>query len=421
VATATTNTFWEPGVTEILIDELGHLGDGVGRLDGKPLFVPLTLPGERVEVEVAGPRARLVRVVEASPDRIEPPCPHFGSCGGCGLQHLSAGAYAAFKRRLVADALADRGLEVPIAEPVMVPPASRRRVTFAGMLAGRRAIVGFNERQSHRLVAVEACPVIRHELLAARPAAEALTLLIAPRKGALDISATLTEAGLDVAVSGLPARDVERLRGPLIDIASRHDLARLAVAGEVMVERRPPVVLVDGVGVVPPPGGFLQASSEAEEAMAGLVAAAVGKARRVADLYAGVGTFALRLARTADVLAAEGEAGAVAALDRAARTLSGRHRIAIEKRDLARRPYVEKELEKIDAVVFDPPRTGAAEQSLWLARSKVPTVVAVSCNPATLARDLRTLVDGGYRIETVTPVDQFLWSSHVEVVAVLRR
>lgn len=409
-------------MTEILIDELGHLGDGVGHLAGKPVFVPFALPGERIEADIEGDRARLVSILAASDDRAEPPCPHYGVCGGCSLQHLKAGAYTAFKRRLVVDALADRGLAPPVAEPVLVPPASRRRATFAGLMAGgHRPIVGFNERMSHRLVTLETCPVIRPELMSAQPALAALVEAIRPRKGALDFSVTTCETGLDVMVSGFPARDVDRLRLTLIDIANRFDLARLSAAGEVVVERRPPLVTIDGVAVVPPPGGFLQACGEAEDAMAALVTAAVGKAKRVADLYAGVGTFALRLARTADVYAAEGEAGAVAALDRAARGLTGRHRITAERRDLSRRPLIEKELDKFDAVVFDPPRTGAAEQSQWLARSKVATVVAVSCNPATLARDLKTLVDGGYRLDSVTPVDQFLWSSHVEVVAVLRR
>lgn len=408
-------------MTEILIEELGHLGDGIGTVDGKPVFVPLTLPGERVDVGLSGGRARLVSVLEPSPDRIDAVCPHYGTCGGCALHHLAPAPYAAFKRRLVVDALADRGLAPEVSEPVLVPPASRRRATFAGMMAGRHPLVGFNERASHRLVTLASCPVMRPEMLAVLPALSDITGLIQPRKGTLDFAVTTTETGLDVAVSGISGRDIDRLRLPLIDLAARHDLARLSAAGEIVVERRPPIVMIDGVAVVPPPAGFLQASAEAEAAMADLVIAAVGKAKRVADLYCGVGTFALRLARSAEVLAAEGDAGSVAALDRAARGMSGRHRITIERRDLARRPFVEKELEKFDAVVFDPPRVGAAEQSLWLSRSRVPTIVAVSCNPATFARDLKTLVDGGYHIETVTPIDQFLWSSHVEVVAVLRR
>lgn len=213
----------------------------------------------------------------------------------------------------------------------------------------------------------------------------------------------------------------ERLRVPLIQLAEEFDLARLTVGGEIVVERRPPLVRIDGVAVVPPPGGFLQAAVEAEAAMAEIVLAAAAGAKRVADLYAGVGTFAIRLARRSEVLAAEGDAAAVASLDRAMRTMTGRHRITPERRDLARRPFVEKELDRFDAVVFDPPRAGAPEQSAWLARSAVPTIIAVSCNPATLARDLRTLVDGGYGIERVVPIDQFRWSSHVEVVAVLRK
>lgn len=410
-------------MTELLIERLGHLGDGVATAgDGRPLFVPFALAGETVDVAANGGGVRLNRVVTPSPDRVEPECSHFGTCGGCALQHLAPAPYAAFKRQLVIDALADRGLTPEVGEARLVPHRSRRRATFAGIMAGRHPLVGFNERGSHRLVAIDDCAVLKPELLAARPALVALTGLIAPRKGGLDLTVTLTAAGLDLSVAGIGARDVDRLRLPLIELAQRFDLARLSAGGEAIVERRPPVIDIDGLPVALPPGGFLQASGESETIMGELVAAAIpARAKRVADFFSGVGTFALRLARKAEILAVEGDAAAVAALDRAARGMVGRHRITAERRDLARRPYVEKELEKIDAVVFDPPRAGAAEQSQWLARSKVPTVVAVSCSPATLARDLRTLVDGGYRIESVTPIDQFLWSAHVEVVAVLRR
>ncbi len=417
------NIFSERALTELVIDHLGHRGDGVVlQPDGRSLFVPYALTGETVDADVHGGAARLNRVVVPSPDRIEPACRHFGACGGCLLQHVAPAPYAAFKRRLVVDALADRGLAPEVGETRLVPPHARRRATFAGLMAGRHPLVGFNERGSHRLVSLEDCPVVKPRLLAALPALTALTGLVAPRKGGLDLTVTLTAGGLDVSVAGIAARDVDRLRQPLTELAARFDLARLSAGCEAIVERRPATIDIDGVAVTLPPGGFLQASQEAETIMGELVTAAIpAKTKRVADLFSGVGTFALRLARIAEVLAVEGEAGAVASLDRAARGMTGRHRIITEKRDLAHRPLVEKELEKIDAVVFDPPRAGAAEQSRWLSRSKVPTVVAVSCNPATLSRDLRTLVDGGYRIETVTPVDQFLWSSHVEVVTVLRR
>ncbi len=408
-------------MAEFEIDRLGHRGDGLAEVEGRTVYVPFALPGERVAAVLDGDRAREVRVLRTSPDRADPPCPHFGICGGCALQHLAPGPYAAFKRRLVVDALEDRGLHPEVAATVPIPSASRRRATFAGLMAGRRPLVGFNERGSHRIVPVETCPVSMPRMLGARPALEDLTRLFEPRKAAIDLSVTLCEGGFDVAVAGVRPRDVERLRLPLADVAGAHDLARLSAAGEVVVERRAPVVMIDGVPVVPPPGGFLQASAAAEAAIADLVLAGVGGARRVADLFAGVGTFALRRARRATVLAAEGDKAAAAALDRAMRAATGRGRITVEARDLTRRPLVEKELDRLDAVVFDPPRAGAAEQSAWIAKSAVPAVVAVSCNPATLARDLRTLVDGGYRIEAVTPVDQFLWSAHVEAVAILRR
>lgn len=408
-------------MTDLLVTRLGHRGDGIAEHEGRTVFVPYALPGETVRATVTGERADAGSLVSTSPDRIAPTCPHFGICGGCVLQHLAPAPYAAFKRRLVVDALADRGIDAPVADAVVVPPHSRRRATFAGVMAGRRALVGFHERASHRVVDLVTCIIAEPGLLAAKPALEAITARLQPRKGALDLTVTATRTGLDVAVQGIAGKDVEKHRLPLIEIADGFDLARLSAAGEVIVERRQPLVMIDDIPVLLPPGGFLQASAAAEAAMAELVVAATAGARRVLDLYAGVGTFALRLARTATVTAAEGDAAAVAALDRAARGMTGRGRIAVERRDLARRPYVEKELAGFDAVVFDPPRAGAAEQSSWLAKSVVPTVVAVSCNPATLARDLRTLMDGGYRVEAVTPIDQFLWSAHVEVVAVLRR
>lgn len=408
-------------MTDLVIDRLGHRGDGIATHEGRTVFVPFALPGETVSAEVDGDRAQEVRIVAPSADRAEPPCPHFGICGGCILQHLAPAPYAAFKRQLVIDALADRGLSPEVGEAVTVPQQSRRRATFAGVMAGRRPLVGFNERASHRVVAIEVCFVAMPEIVAARPALEAITALVQPRKRALDLSVTATGTGLDVAVGGLAGKDVDRHRLRLIEVATRFDLARLSAGGEAIVERRAPMVTIDEVPVLLPPGGFLQASAAAEAAMGDLVRTAIGGAKRVADLYAGVGTFSIRLARSATVSAFEGDAGAIAALDKAARGMTGRSRITPERRDLARRPLVEKELDRFDAVVLDPPRAGAAEQCGWLAKSKVKTVVAVSCNPATLARDLRTLVDGGYRVESVTPVDQFLWSSHVEVVAVLRR
>jgi 23S rRNA (uracil1939-C5)-methyltransferase len=408
-------------VTEFVIDRLGHRGDGIARIDGRTVYAPLTLPGERVRAQLAGDRAVDLQVLEPSSDRVAPPCPHFGACGGCALQHLAPAPYAGFKRRLVIDALADRGLAPDVEETVMLTPGTRRRVTFAGLMAGSMPLVGFNARASHRIIPVETCAVALPAVVSARPALEAIVRLAEPRKAAIDLSVTATIAGLDVAAAGVAPKAVDRLRLPLTEVATRFDLARLSIGGDVVVERRPPVVSIDGIAVVPPPGGFLQASAEAERVMGGIVVDAVGSARRVADLFAGVGTFSFPLARTATVTAVEGDAGAVAALDRAMRTMTGRGRVTTERRDLSRRPLVEAELARFDAVIFDPPRAGAAEQSAFLARSKVGTVVAVSCNPATLARDLRILVDGGYRIIRVVPVDQFLWSAHVEAIAVLTR
>mgnify|MGYP001274336129 CR=1 FL=1 len=420
----------------LTIDRLGHQGDGVATADGAEVFVPFALPGERVRARIEGGRGEVVEIVEASPDRVAPPCPHYTDCGGCTLQHLAAAPYAAFKRRLVEDAFAARGLEPEVGEAIVVPPGSRRRVVLAARRAGGRLLFGFHGRKSHRIVPITACPVAEPAIVAALPALARLAGIAAPKKGDLAVTVVATAAGLDVALGGLSAKDVDRDRLALVETAMAAGFARLAAAGEVVVERTPPMLAFGRAAVVPPPGGFLQAAAAGEAALAGLVTAAIGgagsgdpghkgsasrTATSVADLFAGAGTFTFRLAETARVHAVEGERSALAALDRAARHSGGLKTLTTERRDLFRDPLSPAELARFDAVVFDPPRAGAAAQAGALAASTVPVVVAVSCNPATLARDCRLLVDGGYRLGAVTPVDQFLWSAHVEAVAVLRR
>ena len=401
-------------MAEVAVRRLGARGDGLAA-DG--LAVAGALPGETVRVEPEKPgRARLLAVLAPSPDRVAPFCPHFGTCGGCAVQHLAPEPYAAWKRDLVGEALSRAGFDVPV-EPLRdAHGRGRRRITLHIRAGDGGPAAGFMAARSHDLVAIEACPAAEPRLAPAAPAARALGRALGLSKP-LDAVVVATEGGLDVDLRGHgPASDKRRLA--LVALAGELDLARLSLHGEVLVERRPPRL---ATGLVPPPGGFLQATEAGEALLAALVVEAVGKARRIADLFSGCGPLALRLAARAEVHAVETEAAALAALDRAARAATGLRRVTTERRDLFRRPLLKPELDRFDAVVFDPPRAGAEAQARWLAESKVPVVVGVSCDPVTFARDAGILAAGGYRLERVTPVDQFKWTPHVEMVGVFRR
>ncbi|MCA1297871.1 class I SAM-dependent RNA methyltransferase [Stappia indica] len=406
------------------ITALAHKGEGRTDTPDGPVHVPYTLPGEEVRISVEGSRARLSEVLTPAPERVEPVCRHFGSCGGCALQHMAHQPYLDWKRELVVSALAARGLTPEVEPTVDAAGRGRRRAVLAATGAGGRVLLGYHQRASHRLVAIRECPVLVPEIVAALADLSAVAKPVLPRKGEVTLSVLATSTGLDVALTS-PVRVTRQMVPELVETAMAAGFARLSLNGDVLVEARAPLLDIGGAPLVPPPGGFVQATAEGEAALAERVVVGVGKARKVADLFAGSGTFALRLARKATVHAVEGEAAALAALDRAARGASGLRPVRIERRDLFRNPLTALEIddfgEGVEAVVFDPPRAGAEAQARELARSKVPTVVAVSCNPGTLARDLRHLVDGGYRIASVLPVDQFRYSPHIEVVVVLHR
>jgi len=391
------------------IVRLAPRGDGV-TADGR--FVPATVPGDRVRFD---PFA-----VDPGPDHATPPCRHFPDCGGCQLQHVTDAAYVRWVTARIMAALDAARVAVAVIEPVALsPPRSRRRAALRAVKRGGRLTLGFNADASHRIVDLAECWVLTPGLFA----------LVAPLRGLLGaalrdgdgagVTLTGSETGIDVLLANVAARtlaDLERLN----EFAVLHDPARLSVEGpdgvETIAEARAPTVRFGGVRVVLPPAAFLQPTLEGEVALVAAVLAATGGATRVADLFAGLGTFALPLATAgARVLAAEGALNAVTALSDAARTLGGR--VAVEHRDLFRRPLAGAELARFDAVVFDPPRAGAIAQVAELARSAVPVVVAVSCNPNTFARDAAMLVEAGYRLERLWPVAQFRWSIHVELVA----
>lgn len=404
----------------LTIQSLGAQGDGVAAGEGGPVFVPFALPGERVTAAIEGERATLMAVLDPSPDRVAPACRHFGDCGGCAVQHLDDTLYRAWKRQKLVDALKGRGLEVEVAPLVPCAPATRRRAAFSARPSDGALVFGYHARLSHRLVDVEECPVLLPGIVTALPVLRRLARLAAQGPKAFRILVTLTDSGLDVAIDGT-GRLGNAARRDLTAFVLAEGLARLSVEGELLLEPRKPQVMADDVAIAVPAAGFLQATAEAEAAMAAIVTGHLARAKRVTDLFAGSGTFALRLARNSEVHAVEGDAAALAALDRAFRGATGLKRVTGERRDLFVRPLTFKELAAFDGLVFDPPRAGAEDQAKQIARASIPRVAAVSCNPGTLARDLRILVDGGYRIVSVTPIDQFLWSPHVEAVAVLEK
>jgi 23S rRNA (uracil1939-C5)-methyltransferase len=411
-------------IQTLTIDQLGHRGDGVSLSQAGAIYVPFALPGETVEVEaVAGhpDRRKLLRVEVGSPDRVEPFCPHFGVCGGCAIQHWRLEPYQAWKRDLVLETLALANIACVVDPLIDAHGAGRRRITLHGRKGTHDVLkVGFSAAASHDLIGIDHCPILDPALGGALDAAwalaEALTLVGKP----LDIQVTATENGLDVDVRGsgpLPPKMIAALS----QLAEQHHLARLTRHGELVLLRRPPIVPIGRAAVTLPPGAFLQATARGEQTLAELAIQHLGRAKQVADLFCGVGPFALRLAEKVRVVAYDSDAPAVAALQKAAQATPGLKPVKAEARDLFRRPLAPPELRDFDAVLFDPPRQGAQAQAAQLAASKVPLVIAVSCNATTFARDAKLLIDGGYKLERVTPVDQFKYTPHVELVAVLRK
>jgi 23S rRNA (uracil1939-C5)-methyltransferase len=408
-------------VERLVIDHVGHLGDGVALVDGQSIFVPYALGGETIDVAPAPghhpDRRQLVRIEQASPERIEPICQHFGICGGCAIQHWEIEHYRAWKRDLVVATLAQAKIDCEIASLIDAHGHGRRRMTLHARKGTHDVLkVGFAAAHSHDVVPIDRCPILDPGLNGALDAAWALAEPLAGSGKPLDIQITATDGGLDVDVRGsgpLPPGIIASLS----NVAARLHVARLTRHGELVLMREAPGVTMGKARVILPPGSFLQATVAGEETLAALVAKHCGRAKHIADLFCGVGPFALRLAEKSRVSAFDSDAGAITALQKAAASTPGLKPVKAETRDLFRRPLVAEELRDFDAVLFDPPRQGAQAQAERLAASKVPVVIAVSCNPATFARDARILIDGGYKIEGVTPVDQFRHTPHVELMA----
>ena len=409
---------------QLTISRIGHRGDGIAETPAGAVYVPYTLPGETVTVEpVAGhpDRRTLLHVDTPSPQRIVPVCKHFGVCGGCAVQHWAFADYLTWKRSLVVEALSHAGIEAPVEAIIDAHGKGRRRAVLHGRRPSANLLqVGFAAPRAHHIVAIDECPILAPSLDGCIPAAGASAEVLRTTGKPLDIHFTASDRGLDVDVRGTgplpPARLTELAR-----LADKHNLARITRHGELALQRTEPTLKIGRADVPLPSGAFLQATAEGEAALARLVQGHAGKAKRVVDLFSGIGTFTLRLAETARVAAVDSEANTIKALERGVKSTPGLKSVEARTRDLFRNPMVAMEMKGFDAVVFDPPRQGAERQAQELAASKVPMVIGVSCDASTFARDARILIDGGYKLTSVTPVDQFRYSHHVEIVGRFER
>jgi 23S rRNA (uracil1939-C5)-methyltransferase len=394
----------------VTIESLGQKGEGVATIDGARVYVAFALPGEEVLIDVEGERATLLDVLTASPDRIEPFCPYFGTCGGCQLQHLGPQAYIAFKTGLVETPLRQAGIDRAVDRFTMAHGEGRRRAT----LHARKDAAGYMRLRSHDLLDLEACPILVPDLVKRAPQ---IARALGSAVGECDVALTASNTGIDVAIRKAP----KTLRSePLVPLANGLGLARLALDREMLAMRQQPAVTMGRATVDLPTGSFLQATAEAETVLAQFVLEAVGKSKSVADLFCGAGPFALRLAERAPVYAADSDKAAILAMEKAARHAKGLKTITTKTRDLFRDPLTRFEL-AFETVVLDPPRAGAEAQVKELCLSKIRHAVYVACDPKTFARDAARLVQAGFSLERLEAVDQFAWSTHVEIAASFRR
>ena len=410
---------------EIEIADLGLAGDGIGRHDAQSVFVAYAAPGDRLRIRLdrvveGGWRASILDRLRDGPDRVAAPCPHFADCGGCSLQHIAAEAYRRWKRHLVEAALARRGIEAEIAPLLAIPARTRRRAMLAAEAVGGGIHLGFNAAGSTRIVDLTTCLLLTPRLQALlAPLRRSLAAVLRLDERA-DVMLTETGTGIDLWLQ-LRRASNEAGRRALFQLSEAEDLARVSLGrdGEPLVQRRMPSCLFGKVEVALPPGAFLQPTALGEAALLRAASAVLKGRKRIADLYAGCGTFTFALAADAKIHGVEGDVDAHGALTTGARSLGGR--VTTERRDLARSPLTPAELGRFDAVLLDPPRAGAKAQAATMPASRLDLVVYVSCDPWSFARDARLLVEGGFRLEHVLPIDQFPWSAHLELLGVFRR
>ncbi|MEZ0497799.1 class I SAM-dependent RNA methyltransferase [Sphingomonas sp. IW22] len=397
-------------VSEEEIIRVAARGEGV-TASGR--HVPLAAPGDQVLGDGS---------VVPGVHRQVPPCRHYPECGGCQLQHLDDAAYGRYLSDRVIGGLQAQGLEAEVRAPIISPPRTRRRATLHAERHGRQVHLGFTQAKSHQLIDLDECWVLTPELFALIQPLRGLLAAQLPASGRIDVHLTLADQGIDVLLKGRLADGLAATEA-ITGFARRHNLARLSIDDAYGPEARwapePVTVTLGGVAVPLPPGAFLQATREGEAALVQAARAIVGDARNVADLFAGLGTFALGMPASARVYAGEGAREAILSL-KAAAAQAGRM-IFADHRDLFRRPLMAEELNRFDAVILDPPRAGAREQAATLAGCAVPRIAYVSCNPSSFARDAKAMCEGGYRLDWVQPVGQFTWSTHVELVASFSR
>ena len=412
------------------ITSLGAQGDGVGTSGENPVYVANTVPGDKITAEVQetkrnGIYAELVSVDEPSVHRVDPVCSHFGKCGGCQLQYLEGDFYRSWVKERAVMALAHHGFDgALVRDPVITPEGSRRRVALKALKLGNSTVLGFNAHKSHQIIDLKECFIARSEITSLlKPLRSVLNTVLKVRNQA-EVHLTLTATGIDMLVDAPIELDLAA-REALVDFANDHDLAAIHWRDQGFLDpviiRRNPVMDMAGAMVGLKPASFIQASEEGENALVTAVVEACKGYGRVADLFCGMGTFTFPLAKDHQVLAVEGAKQPLDSLQAGANFGVGFKQIIAKHRDLFRRPMTGKELSAFEAVVFDPPRAGAKEQAQELANSDVKRIVAVSCNPNTFSRDARFLADGGYTLEYVLPVDQFLWSPHLELVGVFTK
>ncbi|MGL4637308.1 MAG: class I SAM-dependent RNA methyltransferase [Beijerinckiaceae bacterium] len=399
------------------VDHLSSCGEGVVRTENGPVFVPFALPGETVALDGDN---QLISIVTPSPSRAEPFCPAFGRCGGCAMQHMQVDAYGHWKTDVVRRALEREGLVADVQDTIVAHGQGRRRAIVHVRFGPDGPTAGFMAARSHNLQSLDVCPVLVPELASVFDVARRVTLPLLSRNKPLDVQISATLNGLDVDIRGHGQPDPDERR-QLTAIANKLDLARLSVHRGIVVERKPATVMMADIPVNLPPRAFLQATSEAEQTLARLVADNLGKAKSVVDLFCGVGPFALRIAQTSKVHAVDDVADGIDALLRGARSRQGLKQVTAEARDLFKRPLLPMELNTYDVVVMDPPRAGAEAQSKHLATSKVKKVISVSCDLQSFIRDAKILIAGGFKLGKVTPVDQFAWSKHIELVGIFQR
>ncbi len=405
---------------QLTINHMGHRGDGVAHTETGPVFVPYALPGEVVEAERSGERAEIISVVAQSPERIEPVCLHFGTCGGCAVQHWREDKYREWKRELVVSALTQAGIETTINALIDAHGEGRRRATLHARRGnGQKFNVGFSGRRSHQIVPIETCPVFAPALIPSIHIALKISEVLESAAKPLDIQFTSAVNGLDVDIRGSGAVSTHAIQ-KLAALAAQERLSRITRHGELVAQHAEPFVQAGKARVPLPPGAFLQATLAGEETLSALVIKAAEKSKHAIDLFCGIGTFALRLAENMKVSAIDSSAEAIAALKRAANT-PGLKPVDALARDLFRRPFTVPELSGFDLAVLDPPRQGAEAQARELSKSKIRKIIYVSCSPASFARDAKILQEAGWKLGHVTPVDQFRYSAHVELVGVFSR